>query len=108
MSLEPQPIPGAQLPPGSGPAVETQLTRGQGGRVLANTGVWSPDSRWIVYDVRSDPAGDAFDGSRIEMVNVETGEVKVLYESSRGAHCGVVTFRSFSGRRIPRPTGSTA
>jgi hypothetical protein len=54
--------------------------------------VWSPDSKWIVYDTRTDAAGDVFDGSRIEMVNIETGEVKSIYESKQGAHCGVATF----------------
>ena len=42
-----------------------------------------PDGRRIVYDVRSDPAGDVFDGDRIETVDVETGEVRVLYESTQ-------------------------
>jgi hypothetical protein len=72
-------------------AVEQQVTSGRGGRILTNTGVWSPDSEWIVYDTRSDPAGDVFDGSTIERVNVRTGEVQVLYRSGRGAHCGVAT-----------------
>src|SRR5262245_30825900 len=73
-------------------AMEKQITQGAGGRVLTNIGVWSPDSAWIVYDTRSDAAGELFDGSRIEMVNVETGVVKTLYESRHGAQCGVVTF----------------
>lgn len=71
---------------------ERQITRGPGGRLLTNTGVWSPDSRWIAYDTRSDAAGEKFDGSTIEMVNVETGEVRELYRAANGAHCGVVTF----------------
>src|SRR5688572_24108911 len=62
------------------PAMEKQVSRGPGGRILTNTGVWSPDSRWIVYDTRSDAAGDVFDGSRIEMVNIDTGDVKTIYE----------------------------
>src|SRR5438045_7302234 len=70
---------------------EKQITRGPGGRILTNTGVWSPDSQWIVYDTRTDAAGDRFDGSRIEMVNVDTGEIKVLYEATNGAHCGVAS-----------------
>jgi hypothetical protein len=69
---------------------ESQLTDGPGGRILTNANVWSPDSDWIAYDTRSDPAGDTFDGTRIEMVNVRTKEVRVLYESKNGAHCGVV------------------
>ena len=70
---------------------ERQVTRGPGGRILTNTGVWSPDSKWLVYDVRSDPAGDIFDGSRIEAVHVETGEVRVLYQAVNKACCGVAT-----------------
>lgn len=73
-------------------AAEKQCTRAPGGKILTNTGVWSPDSEWIVYDTRSDAAGENFDGTRIEMVHVRTSEVKVLYESRRNAHCGVATF----------------
>ncbi len=71
---------------------ETQLTDGPGGRILTNCNVWSPDGEWIVYDTRSDPAGDVFDGTRIEMVNVRTKEVRRIYESRNGACCGVVTW----------------
>lgn len=71
---------------------EIQLTHGPGGRILTNTGVWSPDGRWIVYDTRSDPAGDRFDGTRIETVHVETGEVRTLFESRNDACCGVATW----------------
>jgi hypothetical protein len=73
-------------------AVERQLTRDACGHVLTNAGVWSPDSHWIVYDTRSDPAGAVFDGTRIEKVNVDTGEVVRLYESRQGAHVGVPTY----------------
>jgi hypothetical protein len=71
---------------------ETALTSGPGGRILTNTGVWSPDGRWAVYDTRSDPAGDAFDGTRIEAVHARTKEVRVLYEAKNGARCGVATW----------------
>jgi hypothetical protein len=71
--------------------LERQLTHAPHGHILTNTGVWSPDGDWIVYDTRSDPAGDLFDGRRIERVNVRTGEVELLYESRNGAHCGVAT-----------------
>jgi dipeptidyl aminopeptidase/acylaminoacyl peptidase len=73
-------------------STERQVTRGSGGRILTNVGVWSPDSEWIVYDIRSDAAGERFDGTRIEVINVRTGEMRVLYESANGAHCGVATF----------------
>ena len=71
---------------------ERQLTSGPGGRILSNTGVWSPDSQWIVYDTRPDSEGSVFGGKTIEMVNVVTGEVKELYRSRNDARCGVVTF----------------
>lgn len=71
---------------------ETQITRGPGGRVLTNCNVWSPDGRWVVYDTRSDPAGDRFDGTRIEAVDADTGAVRVLYESRNRACCGVATW----------------
>jgi len=67
------------------------ITTAPHGHVLTNSGAWSPDSRWIVYDVRSTPDGSTFDGTRIERVDVETGRVEVLYESRDGACCGVVT-----------------
>jgi hypothetical protein len=72
-------------------AAEKQLTRAPHGHILTNAGVWSPDSQWVVYDVRSDAAGAVFDGNHIRRVHVETGEVEVLYESRNGAFCGVAT-----------------
>lgn len=69
-----------------------QLTFAPHGHILTNINVWSPDSQWIVYDVRSDAAGSLFDGSRIERVNVRNGDVQVLYESKNGACCGVATW----------------
>src|SRR6266545_2835322 len=72
--------------------VERQVTHGPGGRILTNTDVWSPDSEWIVYDTRSDAAGENFDDEFIEMVNVRTDEVRQLYRAENGAHCGVATF----------------
>jgi hypothetical protein len=72
------------------PAAERQLTTAPHGHVLTNVNVWSPDSRWIVYDVRTQDS--AFTGTRIEQVEVGTGAVRVLYESQAGAACGVVTY----------------
>ena len=71
---------------------ERQLTTAPHGHILTNANVWSPDGRWIVYDVRSDPAGSVFDGTRIEAVHVESGEVRVLYESQAAACCGAASF----------------
>jgi Tol biopolymer transport system component len=72
-------------------AVETQLTFRPHNHILTNINVWSPDSQWIVYDVRPDAEGSVFEGSKIEAVNLQ-GEVKTLYESQNDAHCGVVTW----------------
>src|SRR5579859_3301605 len=72
--------------------VERQITKSRVGHILTNIGVWSPDGEWVVYDTRSTPAGDQFDGSRIEVVNVRTGQIREVYESRNGAHCGVATF----------------
>ncbi len=72
------------------PATERQLTHAPHGHVLTNVNVWSPDSRWIVYDVRTQDS--AFTGTRIEQVNIDSGAVQLLYESRDGAACGVVTY----------------
>jgi hypothetical protein len=77
---------------------EQQVTSGAGGRILTNANVWSPDGQWIVYDVRSDADGTLFDGARIEMVNVQSGQVRRLYEAKNGARCGVVTFHPHEPR----------
>jgi hypothetical protein len=73
-------------------AREQQVTHTRHAHLLTNTGVWSPDGEWIAYDVRSDTPGAGFDGQRIEAVNIQTGEIKTLYESKNDAHCGVVTW----------------
>ena len=70
---------------------ERQVTCAAHGHMLTNAGVWSPDSRWIVYDTRSSPDGSVFDGTRIERVEVDSGRIELLYESRNGACCGVVT-----------------
>jgi hypothetical protein len=68
---------------------EKQVTSGEQGHILTNIGIMSTDSRWPVYDLRVD--GEVFSGTRIERVNVDTGEVERLYQSANGACCGVVT-----------------
>lgn len=82
-----------------------QITAAPDGHMLTNVAVWSPDSRWIVYDVRSSADGSTFDGTRIERVEVETGRVELLYESRDGACCGVVTTAPSDDRA--RSSGST-
>lgn len=85
---ETEPMPTSELP---FVARERQVTTGHHGHVLTNIAVFSPDSRWIVYDVRSDAAGSSFDGTRIERAHVETGDVQVLYRSPGEACCAVAT-----------------
>ncbi len=75
-----------------------QITDAPHGHILTNAQVWSPDSQWLVYDLR--PEGGIFRSERIERVNVETGEIQVLYEAQDGANCGVVTCHPFDERII--------
>jgi len=70
---------------------EQTLTTALHGHMLTNAAVWSADSAWIVYDTRSTSDGAVFDGRRIERVEVATGRVEPLFESTDGACCGVVT-----------------
>lgn len=68
---------------------EQQLTYAPRHHQLTNINVWTPDSRWIAFDVR--PSGSSFTGETIERVNVDTCEVEVIYQATEGAHVGVVT-----------------
>jgi hypothetical protein len=79
---------------------ETQVTQGPGGRILTNINVWSPDSRHLVYDTRSDRDGTTFDGDRIEIMDTETGEARTVYTSRNGACCGVATFHPTENRVV--------
>ena len=81
-------------------ANEIQITNAPHGHILTNTAVWSPDSQWIVYDVRSDPAGSVFDGTRIERVHVATKRIEVLYKSKNGACVGMATVHPHDGRVV--------
>lgn len=70
---------------------ERQLTTGDCNHMLTNVGVWSHDSAWIYYDVRSEVDGSSFDGLLIERIHVQSGKVETVYQASHGAYCGVVT-----------------
>lgn len=56
---------------------------------LTNTRTWTADSQWLVFDVR--PSGASFTGETIERVNVESGDVEVIYRATNSAYVGVVT-----------------
>jgi len=72
--------------------MERQITFAPRSHNLTNTGVWSPDSEWIAYDTRLGDRGVAFDGNTIEAIHIHSGEVRKIFESRHGAHCGVVTW----------------
>ncbi len=74
----------------SGQTEERQVTTASHGHIVANYNIWSPDSKWIAYDCRN--KGEAFDATRIECVNADTGEVRCIYEARNGATCGVATW----------------
>lgn len=93
-SLAKSPMPSSEL------HIEKQITNAPKNHILTNINAWSPDSRWLVYDTRSDPAGEKFDGNTIEIVNAETGEVREVYRSHNGAHCGVATFSPVEKRIV--------
>ena len=59
-----------------------QITFASRNHQLTNTNTWTPDSQWLVYDVR--PSGASFTGETIERVNVSTGEVEVIYRAKHG------------------------
>ncbi|MCS1226432.1 DUF3748 domain-containing protein, partial [Escherichia coli] len=54
-----------------------QITFAPRNHLLTNTNTWTPDSQWLVFDVR--PSGASFTGETIERVNIHTGEVEVIY-----------------------------
>ncbi|WP_312455038.1 DUF3748 domain-containing protein [Pseudescherichia sp.] len=66
-----------------------QITFAPRNHQLTNINTWTPDSQWLVFDVR--PSGASFTGKTIERVNVETGEVETIYAATQGARVGVVT-----------------
>ncbi|WPP51900.1 DUF3748 domain-containing protein [Catalinimonas niigatensis] len=74
---------------------ETQLTSDEKGHCLYNTQCFSPDNQWIVYDTRHHDTLISHTGT-IEMVNVATGEMKKIYETSNqtqyGPGVGAATF----------------
>lgn len=80
---------------------ETQLTTTRNGHTIHNSQIFSKDDNWIVYDTRNDDTKIGSTGS-IEMVNVKTGEVEVLYstqnQSEYGPGVGAATFSPSKNR----------
>lgn len=68
---------------------EKQITYTPRNHQLTNINVWTPDSQWLVYDVR--PSGASFTGKTIERVNIDTCEVDIIYQAASDTHVGVAT-----------------
>ncbi|MCE7067772.1 DUF3748 domain-containing protein [Dyadobacter sp. CY326] len=59
---------------------EKQITHDYGyHHDLDNNDNFSPDGKWLVYDTRTDSGGIA-ESAKIEKVNIESGEKRVLFE----------------------------
>lgn len=67
---------------------EKQLTFAQRNHQLTNINVWTADSHWLVYDVRSNAS--TFNSLTVERVNL-SGQTEILYLAQAGAHVGVIT-----------------
>ncbi|MGK6328139.1 DUF3748 domain-containing protein [Erwinia sp. DT-104] len=67
---------------------EKQLTFAQRNHQLTNINVWTADSHWLVYDVRSNAS--TFNSLTVERVNL-SGQTEILYQAQAGAHVGVIT-----------------
>ncbi|PHM62599.1 DUF3748 domain-containing protein [Xenorhabdus ishibashii] len=68
---------------------ERQITFDSRSHQITNINVWTPDSQWLVYDVR--PHGASFTGLTIEKIHVNHGKNEIIYQAKDGAHVGVVT-----------------
>ncbi|GAB3323682.1 DUF3748 domain-containing protein [Larkinella ripae] len=80
---------------------EKQLTFDAKGHTIHNAQAFSPTDEWLVYDTRNVDTGIGSTGS-IEMVNVKTGETRVLYQTENqtefGPGVGAVTFSPTQNR----------
>ena len=83
------------------PPRETRLTDSPANKVITNAGAWTPGGDALVFDTRSTPSGDRFDGTTIGRVTL-SGRAEVLFRSGAGtdypgAGCGVVTHHPARG-----------
>lgn len=69
--------------------LEQQLTFVARHHQLTNAQIWTADSQWLVFDVRTDQS--QFNGTTIERVNIKDQRVEVLYKATDGAYVGVAT-----------------
>src|SRR5690606_26761622 len=84
-------------------ATEVQLIDDDQGHTLHNTQVFSPDDQWIVYDSRNKDTEIA-STKAINMVHVETKEIKKLYDTGAqipyGPGVGAASFSPTEDRVI--------
>lgn len=82
---------------------EKQITFDNNGHFLNPTQVFSKNGEWIVYDTRND-GGQIGSTKNIEMINVNTGEKKELYETKNqteyGPGVGAATFSPVADKVI--------
>lgn len=80
-----------------------QLTSGAYNHDLDNNDNFSPDGKWLVYDTRTGVGGIGGSPS-VERVNVETGEVEVLFSvkdnQSFGPGAGAVSYHPMEDKVI--------
>lgn len=73
------------------------ITTSQKGHTLHHNGVFSKDGKWIVFDGRNDDTKIG-ETSTVGMINVETGEERILYQTvgqtKYGPGVGAVSFSS--------------
>ncbi len=82
---------------------EKQLTNQEMGHLLNPTQCFSPDGNWLAYDTRND--GRKIGSTKsIEMVNVNTGVIKEMYQTTNqtayGPGVGAVSFSPVKDRVI--------
>jgi hypothetical protein len=79
-------------PPAGQQGKEIQLTFDPRNHYLDNNDNFSPDDKWLVYDTRKAVAGppvrEIGANSNIEKVNVDTGEIVVVYETAQQTEYG--------------------
>lgn len=66
---------------------QIQLTTDNAGHCLHHMQVFSPDGKWIVFDSRNDDSKIGSTG-HIRMINIDTKEIKELYQTSNQAEYG--------------------
>ena len=75
---------------------EIQLTTSKEcNKIVSNAYAFDSNSEHICFDIRSHLGGHVFDGDRIQVVNIQTKEVKTVLQTVNEAKCGVALFHPF-------------